>query len=69
LVDANILAKDLANSDIHFLIDRELPMITDTSERGLERLICTVLTGAPCDPGAEAKSGNQGSGLNIQQNE
>jgi type I restriction enzyme R subunit len=25
-------------------------MKTDTSERGLERLICTVLTGAPCDP-------------------
>ncbi|WP_457653265.1 type I restriction endonuclease subunit R [Rhodocaloribacter sp.] len=24
---------------------------TDTSERGLERLICTALTGAPCDPG------------------
>ena len=25
-------------------------MTTDTSERGLERLICTVLTGHPCDP-------------------
>jgi len=25
-------------------------MPTDTSERGLERLICTVLTGDPCDP-------------------
>ncbi len=25
---------------------------TDTSERGLERLICTALTGAPCDPDA-----------------
>ena len=24
-------------------------MITDTSEKGLERRICTVLTGAPCD--------------------
>jgi type I restriction enzyme, R subunit len=24
---------------------------TDTSERGLERLICTALTGHPCDPG------------------
>ena len=23
---------------------------TDTSEKGLERLICTALTGAPCDP-------------------
>jgi type I restriction enzyme R subunit len=26
-------------------------MTTDTSERGLERLICTVLTGEACDPG------------------
>ena len=26
-------------------------MPTDTSERGLERLICTALTGSPCDPG------------------
>ena len=25
-------------------------MTTDTSERGLERLICAALTGAPCDP-------------------
>jgi type I restriction enzyme R subunit len=25
---------------------------TDTSERGLERLICTALTGFPCDPSA-----------------
>ena len=25
-------------------------MITDTSEKGLERLICTVLTGDACDP-------------------
>lgn len=25
-------------------------MTTDTSEEGLERLICTALTGAPCDP-------------------
>ena len=24
-------------------------MTTDTSERGLERLICTALTGSPCD--------------------
>ena len=29
-------------------------MTTDTSERGLERLICTALTGSPCDPGAVA---------------
>lgn len=27
-------------------------MTTDTTERGLERLICTALTGHPCDPGA-----------------
>ena len=25
-------------------------MTTDTSEKGLERLICEALTGAPCDP-------------------
>ena len=25
-------------------------MTTDTSERGLERLICTALTGLPCNP-------------------
>src|SRR5438309_7937661 len=25
-------------------------MRTDTSEKGLERLICTALTGSPCDP-------------------
>ena len=25
-------------------------MTTDTSERGLERLICVALTGNPCDP-------------------
>ena len=24
-------------------------MTTDTSERGLERVICTALTGSPCD--------------------
>ncbi len=29
-------------------------MTTDTSERGLERLICTALTGAPCEPGVSA---------------
>jgi type I restriction enzyme, R subunit len=26
---------------------------TDTSEKGLERLICMAMTGHPCDPGAE----------------
>ncbi len=25
-------------------------MTTDTTERGLERLICTALAGHPCDP-------------------
>jgi type I restriction enzyme R subunit len=29
-------------------------MTTDTSERGLERLICAALTGSSCDPGAAA---------------
>jgi type I restriction enzyme R subunit len=28
-------------------------MTTDTSEKGLERLICTALTGSPCDPGSK----------------
>ncbi len=27
---------------------------TDTSEKGLERLICTALTGAPCDPSEDS---------------
>ena len=31
-------------------------MTTDTSERGLERLICTALTGASCDPGVPANA-------------
>jgi len=31
---------------------------TDTSERGLERLICTALTGSPCGPD-EAPTGEQ----------
>ena len=33
---------------------------TDTSERGLERLICTSLTGSSCDPGQEQPSGPAG---------
>ena len=42
-------------------------MTTDTSERGLERLVCTVLTGHPCDPpreghGVEAPRGDGGTG-------
>ncbi len=32
-------------------------MTTDTSERGLERLICTALTGTPCDPGTVPVAG------------
>jgi type I restriction enzyme, R subunit len=35
-------------------------MTTDTSERGLERLICTALTGAACDP-------NPGDGVEIRE--
>ncbi|MDW7762007.1 MAG: type I restriction endonuclease subunit R [Acidobacteriota bacterium] len=31
-------------------------MTTDTSERGLERLICKTLTGSACDPGADPDS-------------
>ena len=31
-------------------------MTTDTSECGLERLICTALTGVPCNPGAAEAS-------------
>jgi type I restriction enzyme, R subunit len=27
---------------------------TDTSERGLERLISTALTGGPCEPGTRS---------------
>ena len=30
-------------------------MPTDTTERGLERLICTALTGYPCDPSSEGR--------------
>ena len=40
---------------------------TDTSERGLERLICTALSGHPCDPPtignvAQAEAGDGGAG-------
>ena len=43
---------------------------TDTSERGLERLICTALAGHPCDPPkkdrvAEAPAGYGGVGWNA----
>ena len=31
-------------------------MTTDTSERGLERLICTARTGHPCDPSQESRA-------------
>ena len=30
------------------------PMVTDTTERGLERLLFTALAGQPCDPPAES---------------
>ncbi len=32
---------------------------SDTSERGLERLICAALTGAPCDPGVPGNAAQQ----------
>ena len=32
-------------------------MTTDTTERGLERLICRAMTGVPCDPGAVPADG------------
>ncbi len=40
-------------------------MTTDTSEKGLERLICTILTGHPCDPpkpGSQPYMGQGGVG-------
>lgn len=36
-------------------------MKTDTSERGLERLICLALTGSPCDPGSPQVSSEAGA--------
>ena len=35
---------------------------SDTSERGLERLICTALAGHPCDPPAECTVAEPSSG-------
>ena len=37
-------------------------MTTDTSEQGLERLICTALAGHPCDPPMVASSGEPPAG-------
>ena len=37
------------------------PMPTDTTERGLERLICAAMTGSPCDPGAGPGGDSTGS--------
>ena len=37
-------------------------MTTDTSERGLERLICTALAGHPCEPPASGTVGNPPAG-------
>jgi hypothetical protein len=31
-------------------------MTTDTSERGLKRLICTALAGHPCVPGGDGEA-------------
>ena len=36
-------------------------MTTDTTERGLERLICRGLTGAPCDPCGEPRGAADGT--------
>ena len=40
-------------------------MTADTSERGLERLICTVLTGHPCDPPKTGRVGEAHSGYGV----
>ena len=37
-------------------------MSTDTTERGLERLICTALAGDPCEPPASATAGEPTDG-------
>ena len=37
-------------------------MATDTTERGLERLICKALTGDPCDPPADCTIGDPPAG-------
>ena len=37
-------------------------MTTDTSERGLERHICTVLTGHPCEPSKESRVAEASAG-------
>ena len=37
-------------------------MSTDTSERGIERLICTALTGHPCNPPKEGTVGEPAVG-------
>ena len=37
-------------------------MTTDTSERGLERLICTALAGHPCEPPTTPTVGEPASG-------
>jgi len=42
--------------------ERSCPVTTDTSERGLERLICTALTGHPCDPPKEGTVGEPPAG-------
>ena len=37
-------------------------MTTDTSERRLERLICKVLAGYPCDPSKEGRVAEASAG-------
>ena len=37
-------------------------MTTDTSEKGLERLICKTLTGHPCDPPSSGTVGKPTAG-------
>ena len=41
-------------------------MPTDTSERGLERLICAAMTGSPCEPGdQDGRDGHSGHGPGL----
>lgn len=41
-------------------------MVTDTSERGLERLICMALTGHSCDPGTEIGKDGEPSSAGVR---
>ncbi len=46
-------SSDVESRSISELVDSVTP---DTSERGLERLICTALAGHPCDPQKEGRT-------------